>query len=293
MKRASISLSVLACLLTLIAGSSCVQQAQVAPAPAVVAPVVDAYELFVRSHSKYPATMAIYRNRELMKKATSSSPIYICLSQQRGRLYVDGQVAADWPVSTGTASRPTPTGSFRVLEKKRSYRSRTWGRMYSAEGRCVNSNADARRGIPEGARFVGANMPNWQRLTGSGIGMHTGKVRAGQRLSHGCIRTPGVMARELFSITSVGTHVTVTSGVESCYPSFHATSEQIEQAKLTAKKPATAAATPAPIASTPSESATVSQNQPTAAQQQPGATMSQQQPGANVHRYEAFPPVRF
>lgn len=220
------TLSCLTGLLVLAVGSSCTQTQVPEPAPVVVQP--DGYELFVKAHPKYPNTMVIYRNAELMSQATPDSPIYICLSQQRGRLYVNGKVAADWPVSTGTGSRPTPTGTFRVLEKKREYSSNTWGKVLDANGRCVNGNADSRRcSIPAGGRFVGSPMPNWQRLTGSGIGMHTGKVRAGRTLSHGCIRTPGRMARELFDITATGrSKVTVTREVESCYPTFVGTTEE-------------------------------------------------------------------
>lgn len=220
------TLSCLAGLLVLAVGSSCTQTQAPEPAPVVVQP--DGYELFVKAHPKYPNTMVIYRNAELMSQATPDSPIYICLSQQRGRLYVNGKVAADWPVSTGTGSHPTPTGTFRVLEKKREYSSNTWGKVLDANGKCVNGNADSRRcSIPAGGRFVGSPMPNWQRLTGSGIGMHTGKVRAGRTLSHGCIRTPGRMARELFNITATGrSKVTVTREVESCYPTFVGTTEE-------------------------------------------------------------------
>ena len=132
------------CLLFVSIAVSCQQQTPPAlPAEAVVQP--DAYELFVRAHPRYPRTMEIYRNKELMAKADPYSPIYICLSQQRGRLYVDGKVAADWPVSTGTSKRATPTGRFRVQEKKKTYSSRTWGRMYDADGKCINKDADTRK----------------------------------------------------------------------------------------------------------------------------------------------------
>ncbi len=223
------TLSILAGLITLAVSSSCThqQQQQVQePPPVVIQP--DGYELFVKAHPKYPNTMVIYRNAELMKQAGPDSPIYICLSQQRGRLYVNGKVAADWPVSTGVSKHPTPTGQFRVLEKKRKYNSRTWGKVLNSNGKCINGNADSRRvSIPEGGRFVGSPMPNWQRLTGSGIGMHTGKVRAGRRLSHGCIRTPGRMARELFDITATGrSKVTITRDIEDCYPTFVGTTEE-------------------------------------------------------------------
>lgn len=176
------------------------------------------YEKFI-TNGYYPEVMDIYTDDELMAQADSSCPIFICLSQQRGRLYVGNQVAADWPVSTGIQGRETPTGKFRVTQKKEQYASNRYGKMYNAEGRCIDSDADAFKDpVPEGGKFVGAPMPNWQRLTSDGVGMHTGKVRAGQRLSHGCIRTPHSMAVKLFAITKVGTRVTVCDKPEETFP---------------------------------------------------------------------------
>lgn len=176
------------------------------------------YEHFV-THNGYPKTMSIYRDEALLKRANHRSPIYICLSQQRGRLYVGGKVAADWPVSTGVAGHPTQTGSFRVLEKKISYASNLYGNIKDSKGKTVRYNATStKHTVPEGGRFVGSPMPYWQRLTWDGLGMHVGKVRAGTPLSHGCIRTPREMAAELFRITACGTTVNVVSDLERCYP---------------------------------------------------------------------------
>lgn len=176
------------------------------------------YEKFI-TNGYYPEVMDIYTDDALMAQADSSCPIVICLSQQRGRLYVGNQVAADWPVSTGIQGRETPTGKFRVTQKKEQYASNRYGKMYNAEGKCIDSDADAFKDpVPEGGKFVGSPMPNWQRLTNDGVGMHTGKVRAGQRLSHGCIRTPHSMAVKLFAITKVGTRVTVCDQPEETFP---------------------------------------------------------------------------
>lgn len=253
MKSLSLTVTCVASLLATGLFSSCQQQVEPEQAPAEIVPVAkpSPYELFVKKHKKYPRTMEIYRDKELLGKAHPRCPIYICLSQQRGRLYVDNQVAADWPVSTGTGDHATPTGNFRVLEKKKSYSSRTWGRIYDANGKCVNRNADSRKDpIPEGGKFVGSPMPNWHRMTGTGIGMHTGKVRAGRTLSHGCIRTPSRMASELFDITATGkTRIIVTKEVEKCYPQFVGTAE-----KSTSERPAgsaAAATAPAPTAAAP------------------------------------------
>lgn len=188
------------------------------PPPAPLPYAEDSFEYFVCNHG-YPETMEIYRNKELLNKANRRSTVHICLPQQRGRLYVDGKVAADWPVSTGVEGRETPTGSYTVIEKKKDYASNLYGNIKDAKGKVVKYNADITKDeVPEGGVFVGSPMPNWQRLTWDGLGMHTGKVKAGKRLSHGCIRTPNEMAKDLFGITGMGTRVYVKDELESQYP---------------------------------------------------------------------------
>jgi len=191
---------------------------EAAPAPEPLPYAEGSYEHFICSNG-YPTTMEIYRDEALLQKAGRRSSVHICLQQQRGRLYVDGKVAADWPVSTGVSGRETPTGTYSVIEKKKSYASNLYGNIKDANGKTVKYNADMSKDVvPEGGTFIGSPMPNWMRLTWDGLGMHTGKVKAGQRLSHGCIRTPGSMASELFTITGMGTRVYVVDELEDCYP---------------------------------------------------------------------------
>lgn len=180
------------------------------------------YEHFVTHHG-YPTTMKMYRDDQLLAQAGGRSPIYICLEQQRGRIYVGDRVAADWPVSTGVDAHPTPTGTYKVLEKKPEYASNLYGKIKDANGKTVKHNADITKDtIPDGGRFDGSPMPYWQRLTWDGLGMHVGKVKAGKRLSHGCIRTPREMAKSLFDVTTFRSKVHVVDALESCYPAREA-----------------------------------------------------------------------
>jgi lipoprotein-anchoring transpeptidase ErfK/SrfK len=191
---------------------------EAAPAPEALPYVSGSYEHFICSNG-YPTTMEIYRNEDLLKRANRNSRVHICLAQQRGRLYVNGQVAADWPVSTGTDGHETPTGTYEVLEMRRDYASNLYGNIRDASGRLVKRNADSTRDVvPEGGTFEGSPMPNWMRLTADGVGMHTGKVKAGRRLSHGCIRLPHVVACMLFDIVELGTPVSIVEDIEPNYP---------------------------------------------------------------------------
>ena len=199
---------------------SCQQQQQ--QFPERVTPLtkeLTPYESFVYHSKAYPTVMDIYLDHGLLKDADSKCPIIICLDQQRGRLYVHDQVAADWPVSTGADDHLTPTGRYRVNFMEKEHYSNRYGKMFDAKGKCIDNNADVfTQKIPEGGRFEGSAMPNWMRLTYDGIGMHTGKVRAGMRLSHGCIRMPHRISSMLYDIVKLGTRVVINQQVESNYP---------------------------------------------------------------------------
>ena len=187
--------------------------------PGLVYENMTPYERFVSQNANYPTSMQVYLDDALLERADARCPIYICLSQQRGRLYVDNQVAADWPVSTGADTHPTPTGPYRVRFKEKEHASNRYGKMYNAEGKCINRNADAfTEQVPEGGRFEGSPMPNWMRLTADGVGMHTGKVVAGKRLSHGCIRLPHMISTMLFDIVEYGSRVVIAEDIEPHYP---------------------------------------------------------------------------
>lgn len=172
------------------------------------------YEHFVARPS-YPKTLEVYTNEELLRLLTAAnSKIIICLPQQRARIYVNGKVACDWPVSTGTDGHETPTGVFRVIEKEKDHKSNRYGKFLNNRGRTVNSNADNNKGVPEGCTFRPASMPNWHRLTWDGVGIHGGRVVAGRRLSHGCIRSPYGLIAKLYEYTVLGMPAYISRAVE-------------------------------------------------------------------------------
>ncbi len=175
---------------------------------------VGTYENFVARPS-YPKTLNVYSDDALLQRVDAvNSKLIICIPQQRARLYVHGRVALDWPVSTGTNGHETPTGAFRVMEKKEEHHSNRYGKFVNAKGRTTNSNADTANGVPEGMTFRPAAMPYWHRLTWDGVGIHAGKVVAGRRLSHGCIRTPSDVARKFFQYSVRNMPVYITRAVE-------------------------------------------------------------------------------
>ena len=179
------------------------------------------YPNFITSYG-YPRCITLFHDAPLMEQATlENSHIVISLFHQRGRLYVNGQVAADWPVSTGVEGRATCVGEYKVLEKKKDHASRRFGQITDTTGKVLVADADSRKhSTGKGTRWIGSPMPNWMRLTDYGMGMHTGIVKPGTRLSHGCIRMPDYIATKLFDVVEIGHRVSVVDELEPEYPAL-------------------------------------------------------------------------
>ena len=121
---------------------------------------------------------------DILAKGKGPWSVYISIDKQQLTLYSGDQPIAHSRVSTGTASHPTPTGVFSVIQKDRWHRSNLYD-----------------------------NAPMWymQRITWSGVAMHQGVV-PNYPASHGCIRLPEAFARQLWGITKMGARVIVTRG---------------------------------------------------------------------------------
>lgn len=161
-----------------------------------------------------PTQPTVYNWDENLASTVKGTPrIRIGLKQQKATFY-KGNTEIGWTaVASGLPSHPTPTGSFKILEKTVDKRSNLYGRIYDASGSVVNGDADTREDkVPAGGRFEGSYMKYWMRLTGSGVGMHVGpQPRPGYRASHGCIRLPEYMAERFYRNVSLGTPVTIVA----------------------------------------------------------------------------------
>jgi hypothetical protein len=99
-------------------------------------------------------------------------------------VYRNGIMIGRSSVSTGSKGHDTPGGVFSILEKNKTYRSK---------------------------KYQNAPMPNMQRLTWSGIAMHSGQL-PGYAASHGCVRLPYDFSQFLFGITNRGGTVIIGDG---------------------------------------------------------------------------------
>jgi hypothetical protein len=108
----------------------------------------------------------------------------VSIPQQTIHVYRNGILIGRSTVSTGAKGNSTPGGVFSILEKKQTHRSK---------------------------KYDNAPMPYMQRLTWSGIAMHSGQL-PGYPASHGCIRLPYDFSQLLFSATAKGGTVVVGDG---------------------------------------------------------------------------------
>jgi hypothetical protein len=163
-----------------------------------------------KAEKTYPKTSNVWKNDELLAKTDeSNSHVLISLSKQRGYLMNGEEVAIDYPICSGIASRPTPLGTFNIQEKVVDKKSNKYGRIYDAGGECVNGNADMGTDkVPEGGHFEGAGMRYWMRLTGDGVGHHIGPVKR-YPASHACIRGPSAIMPIVYSKMKVGSTIKV------------------------------------------------------------------------------------
>ena len=115
-----------------------------------------------------------------------SGPLMVLVSvpEQTMHVYRNGILIGRSTVSTGSKGHSTPGGVFSILGKSQEYYSK---------------------------KYDNAPMPNMQRLTDTGICMHSGNL-PGYPASHGCIRMPYDFSQLLFSVTAQGGTVVVGDG---------------------------------------------------------------------------------
>lgn len=108
--------------------------------------------------------------------------VFVSIPRQEAVVYRNGIRIGRAACSTGKPGHSTPTGVFQILQKDIDHLSST---------------------------YDNAPMPYMERLTWSGVAMHTG-FNPGHPASHGCIRLPDGFAKELYKITNVGGTVIIS-----------------------------------------------------------------------------------
>jgi lipoprotein-anchoring transpeptidase ErfK/SrfK len=106
--------------------------------------------------------------------------VRVDLTRQLLSVFRGGHEIGSAVILYGTDGKPTPTGSFSILEKDAHHISHTYD----------------------------APMPFMLRLTNDGVAIHGSAVREGYA-THGCIGVPLDFARLLFGVTKKGDNVVI------------------------------------------------------------------------------------
>jgi lipoprotein-anchoring transpeptidase ErfK/SrfK len=142
-----------------------------------------------------------------IEAAAQQTRVVINLSEQRAYLMEGGRVSLVAPIASGKPGWSTPTGHFSIFSKDIDHRSRSFGSVFDAFGRVVNSNATPASRVPAGGHYRPAPMPYFMEFSPA-VGMHAGYL-PGYPASHGCVRMPRDLAARFFGRVRVGTPVTV------------------------------------------------------------------------------------
>lgn len=169
--------------------------------------VIATYDDFT-NRADYRDTRDVWYSDDRIAAAnTGNSKIVIYLDRQRGKLYVNNEIAMDFPVCTGKHGHQTPRGTYRIIQKKEHHRSGSYGSVYDANGNMHVADATPGTRVPKGGKYVPASMPLWMRIHG-GYGLHVGRVYR-DAASHGCIRVPEEPCTILFDKCGLGTTVQI------------------------------------------------------------------------------------
>jgi lipoprotein-anchoring transpeptidase ErfK/SrfK len=123
--------------------------------------------------------MDVYKFSKELYRQRHKYSIVIRRNSYTLSLLRDGTLIKQYPIAIGKPSTPTPTGTFKIINK------------------AVNP------GGPFGARWLGLNK--------KGYGIHgtNNASSIGKAVSNGCIRMHNNNVIELFKIVPIGTQVTI------------------------------------------------------------------------------------
>jgi hypothetical protein len=150
--------------------------------------------------SRRPIRLAVREVRPYLTRADFGSIIVINRGTKTLQLFRGAQPVKKFRVATGTASYPTPSGTFRIVDKQRY----PWWYPPPSDWARGLKPVPPGPGNPLGTRWMG--------LSGGNVGIHgtPDAASVGYSASHGCIRMYISEATWLFDHVSVGTPVFIT-----------------------------------------------------------------------------------
>ena len=135
--------------------------------------------------------------------------IIISLENQKAIFIQENQKIGFSMLNSGKKGFKTPKGVFKIYEKDKDHQSSIYGQIIDEKTQeILNPDANIQiDAIAKGHIFENADMPNFMRFHGA-IGMHQGFIKK-YPSSHGCIRLPKKISKQLFENFDLGTAVIV------------------------------------------------------------------------------------
>jgi len=115
----------------------------------------------------------------------SQTRVIINLSDQRFSLVQQGRITLVSPIALGKSGWSTPRGNFSIFNKDIDHRSQSFGSVFDAYGRVVNSNATPSSHLPRGGHYQPAPMPYFMEFSRA-VGMHAGYLPNIPRSTDAC-----------------------------------------------------------------------------------------------------------
>jgi lipoprotein-anchoring transpeptidase ErfK/SrfK len=158
--------------------------------------------LALKTHTRDPITVAFASLKpKVLKVKVRRTAIVILRDSKKLRFYLDQKLDRTFPVATGQAAYPTPTGSFEIANMERD----PWWYPPPSPWAASEDPVPPGPGNPLGTRWMGLSEPY--------VGIHGTPDAAsiGYSASHGCIRMRIPDAEWLFQHVKVGTPVFIVA----------------------------------------------------------------------------------
>ncbi|MDA0812349.1 MAG: L,D-transpeptidase [Verrucomicrobia bacterium] len=158
------------------------------------------------SKSSSSGSSAYFNYDRTAKLPSNPSNVRVKVSLSKQLVYVmeGNEPLLVMPVSVGTSSDPTPTGSYRIGNKDHKHRANTHG--FASNGSQVRQTYLNKK--PAGWSFKGTPMPYWCGFIGETYGFHVGWLKD-RPCTHGCIRMHENLGPKFFRLVSVGNPVSI------------------------------------------------------------------------------------
>lgn len=151
-----------------------------------------AFEIPLPENESKPQVKPAPQPQQNVESAMTSQEklIEVDLSEQRLKLHQDGEVIAEYIISSGKSGMRTPAGDYSVLSKEENHWSSTYALWMPYSLRFYNG-------------FYIHELPYWPG------GYREGEEHLGIPVSHGCVRLGIGSANTVYDFSEVGTKITI------------------------------------------------------------------------------------